>query len=85
MARDFIRQVQQLRKDANLEIETRIAISYFDETAQITEMIREWAELIQGETLADSLDHATAAAPSALSVNVGDARIAVWIEAKEIG
>ena len=80
MARDFIRQVQQLRKDGDLEIENRIVVDYSTEDAQVMQMIGEWADLIRGETLADRLT-ATSPSPSAVAaVNVGDAKVFVWIE-----
>lgn len=79
MARDFIRQVQQLRKDANLEIENHIRVSYSTTEAEVITMLAEWTELIQGETLADSLVSSTAAADSK-TVNVGDVKVSVWIE-----
>jgi isoleucyl-tRNA synthetase len=79
MARDFIRQVQQLRKDADLEIESRIRIFYSTDNVQVIEMLKEWSDLIRGETLADALD--SAATPSDLQpLNVGDVKVFIWIE-----
>ncbi len=80
MARDFIRQVQQLRKDANLEIENRIEVFYSTGESQIGVMIGEWSELIRGETLADSLTPLPDAPADSSPVNVGDAKVFVWIE-----
>lgn len=80
MARDFIRQIQQLRKEANLEIENRIRVSYASSDAEVVTMLSEWGDLIRAETLADQL-MATADAPAdAKSVNIGDAKVSVWIE-----
>ena len=80
MARDFIRQIQQLRKDANLEIQNRIRVSYSTTDQQVITMLTEWSGLIQGETLADSLVSSTEAPADAKPVNVGDAKVSVWIE-----
>ncbi len=137
MARDFIRQIQQLRKDADLEIENRIRVGYStvfasaaitqadqiasgsvavgiavsgsivqaDQTvagtmsaatsisASVTQsnqtasaspevltMLTEWSDLIQGETLADSLTSSSEAPADAKAVNVGDAKVSVWLE-----
>lgn len=80
MARDFIRQVQQLRKDANLEIENHIRISYSTTDAEVQTMIAEWGELIRGETLADTFTATNEASSSAKSVNIGDAKVSVAIE-----
>ena len=80
MARDFIRQVQQLRKDANLEIESRIRIVYFSEDKQVVQMLIEWADLIRGETLADSLGLSNESATGVQPVNIGDVKVSIWIE-----
>ena len=80
MARDFIRQIQQLRKDANLEIENRIRVSYSATEGDIETMLQEWSDLIRGETLADSLASSNNAHADAKPINVGDAKVSVWIE-----
>ncbi len=80
MARDFIRQIQQLRKDANLEIEQRIRIGYASDSLELATAIAEWGDTIRGETLADSLTASEVPAESK-SVSVGDAKIQVWMEA----
>ena len=80
MARDFIRQVQQLRKDANLEIENHIRVSYSTTKAEVLTMLTEWTELIQGETLADSLAVSIEVLADVKPVNVGDVKVSVWIE-----
>lgn len=80
MARDFIRQIQQLRKDANLEIEQRIRIGYAADSPELATAITEWGDTIRGETLADSLIVGAVPAESK-SVSVGDAKIQVWMEA----
>jgi isoleucyl-tRNA synthetase len=79
MARDFIRQVQQLRKDANLEIENRIRITYATTDADVNTMIAEWTDLIRGETLADSLT-SSPDTTDAKAVSIGDFRVFIWIE-----
>ena len=79
MARDFIRQIQQLRKDANLEIENRIRICFASDDEQVVTMISEWSNLIRGETLADSLASGDATA-DAKTVNIGDIKVSIWIE-----
>lgn len=80
MARDFIRQIQQLRKDADLEIESRIRVLYQSDDQQVGQMIGEWSELIRGETLADSLMASTSGPSSSQPVNVGDFKVTIWIE-----
>ena len=80
MARDFIRQVQQLRKDANLEIENRIRVNYFTLDNEVLTMLTEWSKLIRGDTLADSLDGSSDTCSDAKPVNIGSAKVFVWIE-----
>ena len=56
MARDFVRHVQQLRKEANLEIEDRIAIYFQTDEAVIATALTEWAEYTRAETQADTIE-----------------------------
>lgn len=77
-ARDFVRQVQQLRKEADLDIEDRIQVSYFAEDS-VQQAIGEWTEYIQTETLADSLELADSQNSEAREVSVGEAKATIWI------
>ena len=56
MGRDFVRHVQQLRKNADLQIEDRIEIQFSPASdsnrKQVDQMIAEWGEFIRSETLA---------------------------------
>ncbi len=79
MSRDFVRQVQQLRKDANLHIQDRICVEYHSENNLVQAMVAEWGDYICGETLADGIEFATAPAGQAKSVSVGDVSATVWI------
>ncbi len=54
LARDFVRQVQNLRKERDLAIEDRIQLRY-QAPDEVAAAILEWAEYIQGETLAVSI------------------------------
>ena len=80
MARDFIRQVQQLRKEANLEIESRIRVQYASDDQQVAEALSEWGDLIRGETLADGLDRSDVIAAEIEPVTVGDVKVSIRIE-----
>jgi isoleucyl-tRNA synthetase len=77
MSRDFVRQIQQLRKDAGLNIQDRIAISCFSEHATVAEMIGEWGDYIRTETLADSIEASALAEGRTVSLGECDARIAI--------
>lgn len=78
MARDFVRHIQQLRKDANLEIEQHIRVTYSTTDAEVTATVKEWSDYIRGETLADALVAGDIA--DAKSVNVGEATVKLAIE-----
>ena len=54
LARDFVRQVQQARKDAGLEMTDRVTVTYSADDATAA-AVEEWAVYVRGETLADSL------------------------------
>ena len=80
IARDFVRQVQQLRKDANLEIEARIKVFYSTDDAEVLAAIATWADYIKAETLAIELVQSSAVPPDAKPVTVGNAKVTIWIE-----
>jgi isoleucyl-tRNA synthetase len=80
MARDFVRQVQQLRKDANLEIEDRIRVFYVTDNAEVLAAIREWDEYVRSETLADALTRASRAPEGVNDALIGDVQVPVWVE-----
>jgi isoleucyl-tRNA synthetase len=80
MARDFVRQVQQLRKDAGLEITDRIRVRYATDDAQAAPAIDEWRAFIMAETLADELERVAEAGGEMRKVTVGDAEAWVGIQ-----
>ena len=80
MARDLIRQIQQLRKDAGLEIENRIVVSYFSDDLEVLKMISEMGELIRGETLANDLRKSDQAPGDGKPVSIGSVKVFLWIE-----
>jgi len=80
MARDFVRHVQQLRKDADLEIEDRIVIAYAADDAEVAAMIEPWQDYICSETLADAINAVDSPSPEAKQVAVGAADVALAIE-----
>jgi len=79
IARDFVRQVQQLRKDHDLEIENRININYQTDNETILAALEEWQEYIGGETLADSIASGSTD-NDVKQVQIGDEKVAIWIE-----
>jgi isoleucyl-tRNA synthetase len=78
-ARDFVRQVQQLRKDADLEIENRIRVFYETNDDDVLAAIAAWDDYIRAETLADAVAQASRTA-GAKDVLVGSVELPIWIE-----
>jgi isoleucyl-tRNA synthetase len=54
LAREIVRRIQQMRKDADFEIEDRIDVVY-TASDRLTSAIQQFAEYIQTETLAESM------------------------------
>lgn len=80
MSRDFVRQIQQLRKDAGLNIQDRIRIHYAADEAVVREMVAEWQPYIAEETLALNITEHSTAPGDAKSVVAGDSTVRLWIE-----
>jgi isoleucyl-tRNA synthetase len=79
MARDFGRQVQQLRKDADLEIEDRIRIFCRSDDAEVTQALAEHRDYILTETLADSIEFSEIVPEGVKAVSIGSAKVFIWI------
>ncbi len=82
IARDFVRQVQQLRKDANLEIQARIKVSYSTDDADVLAAMQSWGEYIRGETLANSVTLESTVPPDLKPVTIGATKLPIWIATK---
>jgi len=54
LAREFVRKVQSLRKDADFVITDHIKI-YYNGSDKVEEMLREFKDYVMGETLGDEL------------------------------
>jgi isoleucyl-tRNA synthetase len=78
MARDFIRHVQQLRKDADFEILDRIRITYQTDDPSVRSALHEWADFIKTETQADTLEESPSQRTEK-SVQVGDKQVLVSV------
>jgi isoleucyl-tRNA synthetase len=55
LARDLVRMVQQVRRDAGLAVGDRIRLTVHAESGPAVEAVQVFAELVRGETLADEL------------------------------
>lgn len=74
IARDFIRGVQQSRKDAGFEVSDRIAILLVEPTggSRLADVLEKFGDLIQNETLADELRLVDAQYPELIEAKCGD-------------
>ena len=75
LARDFIRQIQQMRKDAGLEIEDRIAVQFTGQ-GSAQKAISAFSESIKAETLCDSLEQVSSL-PEGAQLRLGEQTIVV--------
>lgn len=80
MARDFIRHVQQLRKEADLEENQRIVVRWSaggEAAGAVESMLAAWATLIQTETRADAITRDGGAVGREVTVGDSTVRIAI--------
>ena len=77
LARDVVRQVQQLRKENDLQMDDRIRLRYRTDSEELRQAIDTWADYIKGETLATEL---TAGVDGGKSVKVGPGELTLEIE-----
>ncbi|MBN1661188.1 MAG: isoleucine--tRNA ligase [Anaerolineae bacterium] len=54
LARDLVRRIQTLRKEADYQLDDRIVV-YYDTGAELARVVDEWAGYIRDETLAEDL------------------------------
>jgi isoleucyl-tRNA synthetase len=80
IARDFVRQIQQQRKDSDLDIEDRIRVFYSTDDAEILQAVQVWGEYIQAETLADELLPGLPTPGNARDVLIGEITLPLAIE-----
>lgn len=57
LAREIVRRVQSMRKDANFNIEDKIVI-YYQSGGRAVRVFKDWADYIKAETLALEIQHA---------------------------
>lgn len=80
LAREFVRRVQDLRKQADLDIADRIRIVY-RATPQLAEALQVFSDYIQGETLATEMKSGTVPESMAnASADFGDEQVTVGLE-----
>ncbi len=79
MARDSVRQVQQLRKELDLEITDRIEVFVQTDSEDVVAAIAEWDAYIREETLADSITRSEDAPGDLAPSTIGQAKARIWI------
>jgi isoleucyl-tRNA synthetase len=79
-ARDLVRAINTMRKDAGLEISDRIELGY-EATGEVAEALLSFAEYVQGETLTAVLHSTPLANPQfSQTVKVGDSDVALSLQ-----
>jgi isoleucyl-tRNA synthetase len=76
IARDLVRNIQNLRKDAGLDIEDHIALAVVSDAEVVQQTIEQFSDYINGETLANSLKNE--------ALGTGSSAAAVKIEGHEV-
>jgi isoleucyl-tRNA synthetase len=79
LARELIRKIQELRREANFEVDDRIQLSY-EGAGALAQALTAWSEYIQAETLAVSVT--AKRAPDAYGKEVQIGGEAIWVGAK---
>ncbi|HDP35553.1 MAG TPA: isoleucine--tRNA ligase, partial [Candidatus Hydrogenedentes bacterium] len=69
-AREFIRGVQDLRKERNLAYDARITLTVFTEDAQLKEALQQFESVIAGEVLAEECRYADAPPEAAKPLDI---------------
>jgi len=82
LGRDFVRAIQQARKDSGLEISDRIAILLVEPSDESTmpQVFENWGDYVQSETLADELRLVANDYPELLDAKVGDEIVRFRVE-----
>jgi len=75
-ARDTVRHVQQLRKDADLNIEDRIRLHYATDSTELAAAVEAWRDYVMAETLSVSME-AGSGEGEKKTVRIGDAEITI--------
>jgi isoleucyl-tRNA synthetase len=80
--RDFVRLVQEVRKELNLPYDARIDVTYETDSEEIRASIEEHADAIKRETLADGLAASNGSFTATKSTTIEDSNVSVQVTAK---
>jgi isoleucyl-tRNA synthetase len=86
LARDFVRAVQQARKNAGLEVSDRIAILLVtpNDESRFPVVLEKFGDYIQNETLAEELRFVDSEYPELTKSEMGEEEIAFRVEKVEV-
>ncbi len=79
MSRDFVRHVQQLRKEAGLDIQDRIEISWFSDDNHLEAMMDQWQNYIREQTLSDAVKRQDRRPEQGKTVRAGRCEVTIAI------
>ena len=80
IARDFVRMIQQARKEANFDISDRISLQYNGSTPLLNESIKKHQNYIMDQVLAEKMSFADVLPDGAKVEDLGDGQIGFAIE-----
>lgn len=78
IARDFVRVIQQKRKDSGFDVSDRISVSYASDSAAVLQALSEYAAYVKEQVLATSFKQVDALTGD--TEEVGDSKVAFKIE-----
>lgn len=78
IARDFVRVIQQKRKDSGFDVSDRISVSYASDSAAVLQALSEYAAYVKEQVLATSFKQVDALTGD--TEEVGDAKVTFKIE-----
>jgi isoleucyl-tRNA synthetase len=86
LARDFVRGIQQARKDAGFEVSDRIAILLVtpSEDSRFPQVLEKFGDYVQSETLAEELRFVDADYPELTEAPMGEEKIQFRVERVEV-
>lgn len=80
IARDFVRMIQQARKEADFDISDRIMLQYNGSTVLVNEAIQAHQAYIMEQVLAEQMNFADMLPDGAKAEDLGDGQIGFAIE-----
>ena len=79
IAREIVHAIQSVRKDCNCEYTDRIEVGILTESTEIRRAVEQFADYIQGETLATVLKAGSLEGVEPTEVKVGDETLRLFV------